>query len=147
MDYNRLLYGLNGLTEAEFLKKVEETLGRVLPVESAYRPTKPHTVGLYVGKKWYCVEFRKEICDGKTAVERLDCSILQNRLLAPVLGIEDPRTDKKNRLRRRYSRDRVFGGALPSWRECGNRNVSHFYGRTDGDCGRRRNYAAEIDLV
>lgn len=95
MDYNRLMYGLNGLTEAEFLKKVEETLGRVLPVESAYRPTKPHTVGLYVGEKWYCVEFRKEICDGKTAVERLDCSILQNCLLAPVLGIEDPRTDKK----------------------------------------------------
>ena len=96
-DYNRLLLGLNGLSEKEFLQKVEEKLGKITPVESldARRPLAPHTVGLYLGKKWYRVEFKQEICRAETPSGRLDCEILQKELLAPVLGIQDPRTDKR----------------------------------------------------
>ena len=54
-----------------------------------------HTVGLYVGKKWYKVSFRAELCEDSSPSNRLDCAILQKYLLAPVLGIVDPRTDKR----------------------------------------------------
>ncbi len=96
-DYNRVLRDLGGRTEAEFLRAVEEALGSVCEYkgDGQYRPNTPHTVGLYLGKKWYEVKFREEVCAGETPAERLDCAILQRRLLAPVLGIEDPRTDKR----------------------------------------------------
>ncbi len=96
-DYNRLLLGLNGLSESEFLRAVEERLGKVTPVKSLdeRRPTARHTVGLYLGKKWYQVKFKEEICKAETPSNRLDCAILQRELLAPVLGIEDPRIDKR----------------------------------------------------
>ena len=96
-DYNRLLIGLNGLSKEEFLKAVEERLGKVTPVKNLEerRPTAPHSATLYLGKKWYNVQFKEEICKAKTPTERLDCAILQRELLAPVLGIEDPRTDKR----------------------------------------------------
>ena len=96
-DYNRLIRDLNGMTVAEFLSAVEKALGCVQKVngEEPYRPENVHTVGLYVGGKWYKVTFRSELCMDENPANRLDCAILQKRLLAPVLGIEDPRTDKR----------------------------------------------------
>ena len=95
-DYNRLLRDLNGMTEKAFLQAVEQALGTVTEVGvMQYRPTVRHNIGLYVGGKWYNVQFRKEICQAAGAAERLDCAILQKHLLAPVLGIKDPRTDKR----------------------------------------------------
>lgn len=95
-DYNRLLCEL-GCSEEEFLKKVETALGEVSVCESSepFRPSEKHTIGLFVGGKWYCVKFREEICKAESPSERLDCAILQKHLLAPVLGIADPRTDKR----------------------------------------------------
>ncbi len=95
LDYNRVLRSLNGLSEKEFLQAVEKSLGEVTPVDGIYRPTKLHTIGLYLSGKWYRVNFREDICKASSPSDRLDCAILQNRLLAPVLGIEDPRTDKR----------------------------------------------------
>lgn len=96
-DYNRLLIGLNGLTKAEFLKAVEERLGEVTPCKDAAlrRPEARHSVGLYLDKQWYRVQLKKEICQAEKASERLDCAILQTQMFAPVLGIVDPRTDKR----------------------------------------------------
>lgn len=95
-DYNRLLCEL-GCSEEEFLKKVETALGEVSVCESSepFRPSEKHTIGLFVGEKWYSVKFREEICKAESPSERLDCAILQKHLLAPVLGIADPRTDKR----------------------------------------------------
>ena len=96
-DYNRLLFSLNGLTETGFLKAVEEKLGNVTLYEGegAYRPETVHTIGLFMGEKWYKVHFHEDICQADTPSDRLDCAILQKQLLAPILGIEDPRTDKR----------------------------------------------------
>ena len=96
-DYNRLLLGLNGLSETAFLAAVEENLGVVTlqSQEAPYRPSGLHEIGLYVGKKWYSVRFHENVCQAEKAADRLDCAILQERLLAPVLGINDPRTDKR----------------------------------------------------
>ena len=95
-DYNRLLCDIGGSVE-EFLQKVETALGQVSVCASSepFRPTETHSIGLFVGGKWYCVKFRKEICNAENPAERLDCAILQKYLLAPVLGIADPRTDKR----------------------------------------------------
>lgn len=96
-DYNRLLKDLGGRTEAEFLQAVEETLGKVKEESGnePYRPKEVHTIGLYVKGKWYSVRFHERLCREKEPSKRLDCAILQNAFLAPVLKIEDPRTDKR----------------------------------------------------
>lgn len=96
-DYNRLLRDLNGMNETQFLCAVETALGKVEKHQGAepYRPDAPHTLGLYVGGAWYKVQMREEICRAEKAADGLDCAILQKHLLAPVLGICDPRTDKR----------------------------------------------------
>jgi uncharacterized protein (DUF1015 family) len=96
-DYNRLVKDLNGYSVDEFLKKVESELGAVELYQGngPFRPTVSHTMGMYVGKRWYVVKFHDCVLKGFTLTERLDCAILQKYLLAPVLGIEDPRTDKR----------------------------------------------------
>ena len=96
-DYNRLLRDLNGMSEKEFLSSVEKALGEVQEIigTEPYRPESVHTIGLYVGGKWYKVTFREELCGDENPSNRLDCAILQKKFLAPILGIEDPRTDKR----------------------------------------------------
>ncbi len=96
-DYNRLLRDLNGMDAPTFLSAVENALGQVEEVngKAPYRPEAVHVIGLYVKGKWYKVTFRDELCRAENPAERLDCAILQKRLLAPVLGINDPRTDKR----------------------------------------------------
>ncbi len=93
-DYNRLLYDLNGMDEQAFLREIETRLGTVSPAENG-RPQSAHTVGVYLGGKWYSVKFREEICNAESPAKRLDCAILQEKFLAPALGIENPRTDKR----------------------------------------------------
>jgi uncharacterized protein (DUF1015 family) len=97
MDYNRLLKDLNGMTTEEFLKVVTEKIGEVKPCENAgpCRPDERHSIGMYVDGKWYRVKFYDGICNAESPVERLDCAILQNYLLKPILGIDDPRSDKR----------------------------------------------------
>jgi uncharacterized protein (DUF1015 family) len=97
MDYNRLLKDLNGMTTEEFLKVVAEKIGEVKPCENAgpCRPDERHSIGMYVDGKWYRVKFYDGICNAESPVERLDCAILQNYLLKPILGIDDPRSDKR----------------------------------------------------
>lgn len=95
LDYNRVLYDAKGMDGETFIKAVEENLGGVTPVEGRCKPNKLHTAGLFVGGKWYLVEFKEEICKDGSPAKRLDCAILQERFLNPVLGIADPRTDKR----------------------------------------------------
>ena len=97
LDYNRLIKDLNGYSVDEFLSLVSKTVGTVEMYEGmgAYRPDSKHTVGIYVGGNWYKVKFYSEICNAESPVDRLDCAILQKNLLSAILGINDPRSDKR----------------------------------------------------
>jgi len=96
-DYNRLLRDMNGMSKEEFLKALESSLGKVeyYSKNTPYSPEETHTVGVFVGGEWYKVKFKEDICSSQRPAELLDCAILQTNFLAPVLGICDPRTDKR----------------------------------------------------
>lgn len=96
MDYNRIVKDLNGLTKEEFLDKVSLNF-TVTPYtgDGALKPKKKHTYGMYLDGKWMLLEAKEGSYDSSDPVARLDVSILQNNLLHPILGIGDPRTDKR----------------------------------------------------
>ena len=96
MDYNRIVKDLNGYTKEQFLEKVSEKF-TVTPYagSGALKPEKKHTYGMYLDGKWVLLEAKAGSFDESDPVARLDVSILQNNLLSPVLGIGDPRTDKR----------------------------------------------------
>ncbi len=96
LDYNRVVRDLNGLSERDFLKKISANFD-VKPYERGgpYRPDAIHKFGMYLGGRWYVMEARDGSFDSDDPVESLDVAILQNNLLSPVLGINNPRTDKR----------------------------------------------------
>jgi len=96
MDYNRVVKDLNGCTSEEFLRTIEKNF-TVTPYEGEgpYRPEEKHTFGMYLDKKWYKLTAKEHIVFDEDPLKRLDCKILQDHLLHPVLGIEDPRVDKR----------------------------------------------------
>lgn len=94
MDYNRVIKDLNGFTEDEFLNKIKEKF-ILREVKKNYKPTRKGQVGMYLNNKWYEIEFGKEYLQGRDIVETLDISILQNHILDEILGIKNPRTDKR----------------------------------------------------
>ncbi|MDR1703695.1 MAG: DUF1015 family protein [Clostridiales bacterium] len=94
MDYNRVVKTLNGLTPSEFLNAVEESFDVGFRLEDTpYRPDKRHTFGMYMDGGWFDLTAKSSIVNDSDPVARLDVSILQDHLLAPILGITDPRTD------------------------------------------------------
>ncbi|MBQ7265908.1 MAG: DUF1015 domain-containing protein [Firmicutes bacterium] len=94
MDYNRVVKDLNGLTKEEFFAKVSEKFD-VEEKPALFHPEKMHTFGMYIDKKWYCLSAKKNVVPQGDPVGELDVSILQENLLSPILGIGDPRTDKR----------------------------------------------------
>lgn len=96
MDYNRVVRDLNGLGEAEFLAKISEKFD-VAPAGTPgpFAPRRKHEFGMFLGGRWYAVAARAGTFDEADPIASLDCAILQANLLAPVLGIADPRTDAR----------------------------------------------------
>ncbi|MCL4470461.1 MAG: DUF1015 domain-containing protein [Sulfuricella sp.] len=94
MDYNRVVIDLNGLDPEAFLKRIAEQFS-VQASASRVKPAKPNEFGLYLPGQWYRLEIRPELIPSADPVARLDVSLLQNYLIAPVLGINDPRRDKR----------------------------------------------------
>ncbi len=96
MDYNRVVKDLNGLSAPAFLEKLSENFNvEQYNGPEQYRPDTKHSFGLYVEGKWYKMMTKQGVFDENDPVDRLDVSILQKNVLAPILGIEDPRTDKR----------------------------------------------------
>ncbi len=96
MDYNRIVEDLNGLNEDEFIDKVKDRFEiEEYKGEGPYKPLEKHTFGMYLNNKWYKLTAKENTYDEIDPVDRLDVSILQKNLLQPILGIEDPRTDKR----------------------------------------------------
>ena len=94
MDYNRVVADLNGNSEAEFLAKVAEKF-EVEQLSAAPHVTEKHTFGMYLGGRWWKLTAKPGTFDAGDVVAQLDVSILQQNLLTPILGIGDPRTDKR----------------------------------------------------
>jgi uncharacterized protein (DUF1015 family) len=96
MDYNRVVKDLNGNSTDEFIKKVKEKFHMEENMaEGPLKPSEKHTFGMYLEGKWYKLTARSGSYNEKDPVDRLDVSIMQNNLLNPILGIQDPRTDKR----------------------------------------------------
>lgn len=94
LDYNRVVKDLNGMDVATFLTRIEEYFAVEKKGQSPYRPTEKGTFGMYLENEWYILSAKDEI-KSEDAVEGLDVSLLQNDLLDPILGIMDPKTDKR----------------------------------------------------
>ena len=93
MPYNRVVKDLNGLSMEKFFTAIHENFD-VAKVEKAYAPEKKGTFGMYVGGVWYLLKIKDHLCTSDP-VKGLDVSLLQDYLLGPVLGIGDPRVDKR----------------------------------------------------
>lgn len=94
LDYNRVVKDLKGLSEIEFLEKIKESFEVEEAEESPYAPKQKKEFGMYLGKKWYKLQIKKEQVSDDV-VESLDVSILQNKLLKPILGIKEPGKDNR----------------------------------------------------
>ena len=93
-DYNRVIRDLNGLTPADLLSKISQNFA-VEESNTPYKPVKATEYGMYLDKKWYKLQLRKDLIPHDDPVARLDVSLLANNLIEPLLGISDPRTDTR----------------------------------------------------
>jgi uncharacterized protein (DUF1015 family) len=94
LDYNRVVRDLNGLSPDAFLEAVGERCA-VTPSESAARPERTGTFGLYLGGRWYRLTVRPELVPAQDPVRRLDVSVLTEQILGPILNIADLRRDTR----------------------------------------------------
>ena len=93
MDYNRVIKDLNGLSEPAFMAQVAENF-MIEMSNTAVKPAAPGEFGLYLNGRWMKLTIRADLIPADP-VGRLDVSLLQNNLIAPILGIDDPRRDKR----------------------------------------------------
>ena len=102
IDYNRVVKDLNGLTEEQLLKALEEDFDVALATKprcgrpaKPYAPTGLHNFSMYLGKNWYSLTAKPGRYDDNDPIGVLDVTILSNLVLDKILGIKDLRTDKR----------------------------------------------------
>jgi len=93
-DYNRLLKDFNGLSAGDVFTKLSAVFD-IKPLDKMESPAKINQVNLYVKGQWYSCEFLPKHLAGLDVVSSLDVALLQNLVLKPVFGIDDPRTSKR----------------------------------------------------
>lgn len=94
MDYNRVVKDLNSLTSEEFISALSENFEVENIGTEAYKPVKPHEFGMYIDCNWFKLT-AKEGSYRNDPIGVLDVTILQENVLSKLLGIHDPRTDKR----------------------------------------------------
>ncbi len=94
MPYNRVVKDLNGLTKEEFVEKLEQLFIVEKLGNNPYSPDEKGVIGMYLDNEWYRLKANSELMSSDP-VRGLDVSILQDNVLNPILGIEDPRVDKR----------------------------------------------------
>ena len=120
MSYNRVVKDLNGLTCEDLLNKIGDHF-EIGPTDIA-DPPDPKQFGMYLDGTWYRLTAKPGTYPAGDPVKSLDVAILQDNLLSPILGVEDPRTDKRidfvggirgtKELERRCAGDMEIGFAL-----------------------------------
>ena len=95
IDYNRVVKDLNGLTEEQFLKKLEGHFVVENKGKNEYRPNKLHNFSLYLGGNWYSLTAKPGTYDDNDPIGQLDVTISSDLILRDILGITDLRSDKR----------------------------------------------------
>lgn len=95
LDYNRTIKDLNGLSDEDFLKKLENGFEIREKGTRIYKPRKLHDFSMYLGDKWYRLTAKKDKYDDNDPIGSLDVTILTNLVLEPVLDIQDLRRSKR----------------------------------------------------
>ena len=93
LPYNRVVKDINGLSMDEYFEKIG-AICDIEEVNAAYQPAAKGEIGMFIDNKWYKLTV-KDSFKSDDPVAGLDVSILQDNILEPILGIEDPRTDKR----------------------------------------------------
>ncbi len=93
LPYNRVLKDLNGMTPEQLREKLAAIFD-VVP-DGCAQPTGKHELGFYLGGRWTQLRFRTELTSDADPIGRLDVTLLQRHVLAPLFGIDDPRTSKR----------------------------------------------------
>jgi uncharacterized protein (DUF1015 family) len=91
LPYNRVVFDLKGMNENEFMEKVKTNF--TIEETNNPSPQERRSIGMYLSGKWYLLKPNGNVKPTEDVGGNLDVSILQNYLLNPVLGVEDPRTD------------------------------------------------------
>lgn len=97
LPYNRVVLDLNGMEERAFLGSLKFNFELMLMPGFPCKPVEKHCMGMYMAGEWYHLRAWEDVYANKDIIGQLDVSILQEKVLEPVLGISDPRTD--NRIR------------------------------------------------
>lgn len=95
MDYNRLIKDLNGMTPDQFLEKLKESFEITDKGIITYRPRRLHNFGMYMDGKWYSLTAKKGTYNDDDPIGVLDVTILTERVLSPLLDIQDLRRSKR----------------------------------------------------
>ncbi len=94
-DFNRVVKDLNGLSTADFLKKISQKFEVQEKGKEIYKASTLHNFSMYVDGKWYSLTAKKNTIDNNSPVGSLDASILTEQILSPILNIHDLKTDKR----------------------------------------------------
>lgn len=94
LDYNRVITDLHGHSAEAFLAAAEKSF-HMEKTSSQCKPSQAGEFGMYLAGQWYRLTIRTELVPQDNPVARLDVSLLQDNLISPVLGISDPRRDKR----------------------------------------------------
>lgn len=93
LPYNRVLKDLNGLSIAQLLQKLDAVF--VVNLSGNANPTRKHELGLFLAGKWHTLHFRPHFAATTDPIEKLDVTLLQKFVLAPIFGVDDARTSKR----------------------------------------------------
>ena len=94
LDYNRIIRDLHGRTPEQLLTEIGAHFA-VAPSGTQVRPAAPSEFGMFLGGQWYRLKLRPELVPEKDPTGRLPITLLSRNLIEPILGIADPRTDKR----------------------------------------------------
>ncbi len=95
LDYNRTVRDLNGLSEDDFLLKLEKGFVVKPKGKNIYKPAKLHNFSMYLGGSWYSLTAKPETYDDSDPIGSLDVTVLTDQILTPVLDIQDLRRSKR----------------------------------------------------
>lgn len=95
LPYHRIVTDLNGITEKAFIGSLKFNFELMLMPGFPCKPVEKHCMGMYTGGQWYHLKAWKDVYENKDEIAQLDVSILQDKVLRPVLGIEEPTADKR----------------------------------------------------